>query len=63
MPKKDAPELYCLDTDAIRQNLERASVSSCRLRPLTPPQAIWVRGTFDPRVDGKHVVNEIRSAA
>ncbi len=36
------PELYLLDTYAMREMLMELGGKTCRLEPLSPPRAVWV---------------------
>ena len=36
------PELYLLDTYAMREMLMELGGKTCRLEPLSPPCAVWV---------------------
>lgn len=49
MLKRDVPELYCLDVEAMRDSLVRAVERRCRLEPLTrPSQIMHLRQEFPP---------------
>ena len=42
MPQNDRPELYILDTDAMREMMAELGGKACHLKPLSRPRAVWV---------------------
>ena len=58
MSKKNAPDLYHLDADAMREKLDTSG-----LKPLLPPRTINMRGPFLWTDTTEYEATEHRSAA